>query len=1351
MNLVLPIVISLAAAAVVALLAVLFAKKTAAGKAVLVMLFVSASVLTGSTLAYAESEATAPTAPLIEANYTAPEAKSLTMAYALLYTGDSEAAKNLLNEYEQTTVYSGDYALCRARIAALEEKYTAAKLLYEKSGTSLTSGSVKDEYTTVCSCLADSGIDSAIYGVSEDYSSSVEGAEALIQEAKQARAQLGDLIRGSIENILGKNKTQDYEQAVALIKEVDSLYESYLQNTYYFDTTRAAELFEEAEALTKKDDIAATDLFRLARIKLFILLQDFEGFALSLDQNSDYHELLVIAELYINGYIDEESFSTKYGKDRIAIYEKIYDHLDECKENYSKELRKMAADFLEEMDERMDHAALTAMEDTLLSYANDTSVDDRTKIYLQLAKYELFNGDEVKTNQHLTDALNMVTDCKDPVYMDAMCELITIINDKDNPESMKNIANYVNDVSKNSTTVKLAENLMQKNPEIDTDEEEKEDVSFENYISDYVSKKRTSLNILSVDTSQFPNVSFNLGVDSEIAYTAEELKALLSVSDCGVDISNFTVEDITYSNVNMVLVCDTSGSMSGSPINDLKSAVTMFINNKAENEHIGLITFHSSVSGVYGLDTSVSELNSVVEKIYASGGTNIYSAMVAATGLMTGREDALNVIILLSDGQAYHNQKDVDMNVIAPCLANNTLIYSLGLGSGVDAECLDSYASPTGGSYLHIVNSATLSSFYEYLHSMVLNRYKVTFTVQDTLHYSRTLRVESKEDALAYDTFKYKIGEDGSEEESGSGSSIVYHDKYVMGLSAKFLYDTDKDQILYLQGKGFEQSDVIEVTLNGKLKYTLKVSYVSDNKYQVTIPANILNGTYDMEVSLNGMIGVFPKEITVGDEIQTTKFGPYKFTSFTKETKGSVTTLDGYVCMNGWLCFKGSIELHGVLEGERNIRLVDNSGSYVKFDIDATGLAKQFVASNKSFELDPLQSIYLYNTDEDPTEIDYSVDTKSFKIVTVEDVLEAQNPQVSLYPGFLRVRYEKFTTKFPFQKQILKNVAGMNNLFSFSYSNDLLVSAKNMGTRIEMGYGESGENRNYQYANLGNMKIGISPNDTKVVVDTYNGIYDLKFVAKFDFLNLDGLGLELEWTDSLGMKKVWVNIDQEIQTNISGVPISFSNFWLGADDIDNSQPFILWTLTGQMDIEVADVTEVVPELDKYMKETPVMAFEETGITFAFGKGYMKLSTKASLLGEIDLGSLEITAGKITYTNVMLDMYNESASGLLANLSIDVSFDLAKVKGSLNGDGQISLTNRFFGLSASGDVEMAVNLWIAEPKISLEGNALIGVVTESDGDVLFTIRTRRSAGIFGTSFRLDIGRRHDPVIVSYKII
>lgn len=1375
MNLFLAVLISVSVVTAIALLAVFGKKKSFVGKASVAVLLTAVMLCTGSVFVYAE-DANAPTSSeaALPVDYSAPEARSLKMVYAFIAEGDYEEAKTMLDGFENTTLYSQEYALCRARLAAINGDYKAARLLYEKSGSKLTSGDIGAEYTTVCNCLADAAFDSALLGASSDYVPSVDNAFELSEQAKQARSALKATVLASVDNELSGKSNEDYRKAVQLIKEINTAYDEELNNYWNSGSFEQLEAFYEGiEDLEENSEIAQEASFRMAKIKLYIMNDDYDGLAESLNENSDYHELLVVTELYINGYIKESDFSKKYGSDRVELYEKVYGHLETLNEEiYSnKTLRKAVSDYLDSLEEKMEHPALTMVEDTLLNYAQDINVDDRTKIYLELAKYELHKGDTVTTNQHITNALNMVTDCTDADYMDAMCELISIIHEKDDPESMKNLATYVQEVSKNSTTVKLSDWLMEKNPyDFDWDEDEDEDtddkdlndeeatekqeISFDNYLSDYVSKKRTSLNILNVDTTNFPQISFDLAVDSEIAYTAEQLKELILLSDCGVNISDFTLSDITYSKVNMVLVCDQSGSMSGSPIEDLKTAVSMFVNNKTENENIGLITFDSYVSGCYGLDTSVEELNRVINNIYASGGTNIYDAVVAATSMLTGEKDALNVIIVLSDGQDgnYHSQDQIYNTVVAPCLANNTLVYSLGLGSGVDATYLDYYASPTGGSYLHIVNSATLSSFYDYLHSMVLNRYRVTFTAQDTLHYSRTLKVESKDDELAYDSYNYKLGDDSTDDGSGDSSNITYQEKYVSGLNVKFLYSTNKDQVIQLNGKGFASGDSLDVVLKGKINYRIKATYVSDTQYNLTIPGNILDGSYDMEVTLNGMVGIYQNELSIGDELQETTFGPYRFTSFTKEQKkNGVTVLDGYVSMNNWLFFKGPIELHGNLEMGDNIRLVDNDGSYVKFSAEAEGLAKNYYNENKFFELEPLKDITLYDdSTDDPDSLDYDVDETIVNNVFVQGLLKASSPRVSLYPNFIKVRYDSFTTQFPFQEQILSGTLGAQSFFNFSASSDLLVSAKNIGTRMEAKYGESGDVRYYRPATFGNMTIGVSPNDVGYVIDTYNGIYNIKCVVKFDFMNLDGLGLELEWTDNLKMKKVWVNLDTELKTNISGVPISFSNFWLGADDIDITQPFYLWTLTGQMDIQLADATEVVPGLDLFLKDTPVLELEDTALELAFGKGYVKLSTKCKFLGEIDFGSVEIIAGKTSFTNAMLGMHNVDSAGLLMEVNRNIDFDWGVVNGSIGGDIQLSINNRFVGISGDGHVRLAASLWFIKPSVSLNGSALIGVVMETDGDVLFTIRARAAAGAGGASFRMDFERGRWPSIEFKKI-
>jgi Flp pilus assembly protein TadG len=88
--------------------------------------------------------------------------------------------------------------------------------------------------------------------------------------------------------------------------------------------------------------------------------------------------------------------------------------------------------------------------------------------------------------------------------------------------------------------------------------------------------------------------------------------------------------------VEIMLVLDRSGSMSGTPIRDLKSAAIEFIRNFEETQatdKLGLISFATSVSVNYALGHNyISPMTSAINNMTAIGATNAEDALAQAYG-----------------------------------------------------------------------------------------------------------------------------------------------------------------------------------------------------------------------------------------------------------------------------------------------------------------------------------------------------------------------------------------------------------------------------------------------------------------------------------------------------------------------------------------------------------------------------------------------------------------------------------------------------------------------------------------------------------------------------------------------
>ena len=118
----------------------------------------------------------------------------------------------------------------------------------------------------------------------------------------------------------------------------------------------------------------------------------------------------------------------------------------------------------------------------------------------------------------------------------------------------------------------------------------------------------------------------------------------------------------------VMLVLDKSGSMSGSPIDDLKTAATAFLNyfeDTQDNDEFGLVTFASGIDEESGYDVTyhrqtdfVSDMTDAIDLMAASGGTNAEDALDRADGsggfsdqtIVPGDQRKQQFLIFFSDG-----------------------------------------------------------------------------------------------------------------------------------------------------------------------------------------------------------------------------------------------------------------------------------------------------------------------------------------------------------------------------------------------------------------------------------------------------------------------------------------------------------------------------------------------------------------------------------------------------------------------------------------------------------------------------------------------------------------------------
>lgn len=178
------------------------------------------------------------------------------------------------------------------------------------------------------------------------------------------------------------------------------------------------------------------------------------------------------------------------------------------------------------------------------------------------------------------------------------------------------------------------------------------------------------------------------------------------------NINGYGTEDEESGAVDLILVLDTSGSMSGDRIVKTKDAAKKVVSCMKENDRCSIIPFTYSAFVLNDFTNDVNELNTSIDRLYASGGTNICSGLDKAMEKFD--EESNNrekYIILLSDG--YDSSKSAEAAEIAK--EKGIKIFSLSIGN--ESEQLQEVAIKNNGVYMNTPSAEQI----EFLMSKMAN------------------------------------------------------------------------------------------------------------------------------------------------------------------------------------------------------------------------------------------------------------------------------------------------------------------------------------------------------------------------------------------------------------------------------------------------------------------------------------------------------------------------------------------------------------------------------------------------------------------------------------------------------
>ena len=1290
-----------------------------------------------------------------------------------------DEARDLLDEMYRSGCDDGFTTLLSAYLSSMTGDFRTALPLYQKAEEAgmeckkelsllqeILSGSATNSSTRIY--LAENGRDPAEYGMSADASASRDGKISALQELVDDRVD---------QYLFAAADSAKTEQSVRAAKGAAALMEAFRKGAGGlepdFESVDSA-LKKITKAMKADPVLSRNNSLRVALMKGYLLKGDWAKIGGMLDEFSGAEELIIATELYRNGLITgkdiPDEFLNKGNPHQPEVVEICREIYDEKLADADKVVRKAYEAKLDDLENYGKGGAMPA----LILHMNEIVEEQPTgelssKVYLELAKAEQSLGKSSVSDMYLEKAFGSVSYCTDDGYTVPMNKLLGIVNGNDDngSDEVKNVSIYVNDALENSLPEGISPEALEAAAEQPVEGEETLD--FETHMKDAVVQMTAVLNIGAIDVSQFPEITARIQVNSPTAAELSDVKKALRVTDCGSEIEDFELKKVEVSTSRIIMVCDVSGSMSGS-VRSLQNAITSFASELEENEEVYVIGFDDQIEFQSGrFLTTAEEINEFADRMGAYGGTDMYNPLKTALELFPNDVNANNVIILLTDGEDNYPQKESTIRSEITPLAKryNATVYTLGLGSSVNTDYLTLLAEAGNGSFLYVDSDESLEEFYTFLHGQLSNQYILTYTAKNKTLNERKLEI-SLDGCLgsAVKTYYRQEPEYNDLSEDAYSPYIVQdEDLAVYGLSTKLLYLSSSEQSVLLKGSGFDAGDTITVHMADNVKYTLRSEFVDPKTIRLYIPANAATGVYSLSVLVRETSFELKDELTivVPGKIRSFTYGDYEFTAFNmvKNSDGS-TTLSGNVQMNGWLNFKGNLVVKSDLQNSTRLYLYDGSGSYVNFTgkENLSSLAQYMADRNVPAELAPLGDFYITNAPYTPEEYESfevnEINLGSFCVNLL--ILQIDDCSVRIYPDTIRMEIVDLSYSLPLQKQILRQMPN-HSVFKKALEQKGGVEISGMLGANDIGIlGELSAELFYKKddprGQITLVSLPLRLEKLSFTFDTLKNDYllegDVKLVTfpdQADTLSLK-FGVKDAKPDCIG-----IQIDGDYRVTLVAAPFpitigdfgfevnNLSQYWDEEDTHSTLEKILATKIQFNFETYCGDVASKFPKLKKLFgddKELSLAVLKNCALSCQLKDFRVEFDCDLFLFGALSAGHANVKAGTFPYQSRLLGINTEKQYGLGVAVTLGDTWKANQVELTLKVTGEAVIGYPVF-LSAQlgGEFGFDVGWWIFRADFDVTGDAGIGLFMNSFDEFQFTLAASGSKNGAYSGFNLTI--------------
>ena len=255
------------------------------------------------------------------------------------------------------------------------------------------------------------------------------------------------------------------------------------------------------------------------------------------------------------------------------------------------------------------------------------------------------------------------------------------------------------------------------------------------------------LEITGVNAASAPEVTLTVDVTDIVGQTVRGLEiedfhlggALEGVAEI-VRVES-TEDNLPFA---VVLVIDTSSSMSGMPLQRTQAAAKAFIESLRPDDPVAIVTFSNDATVLREFTTDKADLLAAIDGLVSFGQTALYDG--AATGIELAAEAPYprRAVILLSDGAEYGGASLTGReNAAELSPVRGVPVYTIGLGFGLDRTYLQDLSDVSSARFYESPTPEELTAVYSELATLFRTQYVLTLDFRGDLDgriYPFTLR-----------------------------------------------------------------------------------------------------------------------------------------------------------------------------------------------------------------------------------------------------------------------------------------------------------------------------------------------------------------------------------------------------------------------------------------------------------------------------------------------------------------------------------------------------------------------------------------------------------------------------------